>query len=77
MKCSVIPTFICSLNIGNNAKICTAIITVTNACQDEGRREAKQTEPNMAVFNDAAFETLHKQAICCYVIDDADDNDDW
>ena len=39
------------------------MITVTNACQDEGRREAKQTEPNIAVFNDAALDTLGKRGI--------------
>lgn len=51
------------------------MITVTNACQDEGRRDARQTEPKMAVFNDAAFDTLNKQATCLTVDDDDDDDD--
>lgn len=53
-------TLICSLKSGKRAKISTAKITVTNACQEDGNLDAKQTEPKIAVFNETALETLEK-----------------
>ena len=44
--------------MGQRAKISTANVTVANECQAVWRREARQTDANMAAFNDTVPETL-------------------
>ena len=51
-------TFNCLLRDGKRANICIAKITVAKTCQEEGRRDAKQTEAKIEAFNEVDLETL-------------------
>ena len=54
----VTNTFNCLLRDGKRANICIAKITVAKTCQEEGRRDAKQTEAKIEAFNEVDLETL-------------------
>ena len=54
-------TFNCLLRDGKRANICIAKITVAKTCQEEGRRDAKQTEAKIEAFNEVDLETLEKK----------------
>lgn len=51
-------TFNLILIWGITANICIASITVTNACQDVGNLDARQTEAKMLAFSDEDLDAL-------------------
>ena len=53
-------TLSCLLSDGKSANNCMAKVTVTNTCQEEGRRDAKHTDAKMEAFREADRETLAK-----------------
>ena len=57
-KLNRVVTLSCLLSEGKSAKSCIAKATVANTCQEEGRRDAKQTDAKMDAFKDADLETL-------------------
>lgn len=51
-------TLSCLLSDGKSANNCMAKVTVTNTCQEEGRRDAKHTDAKMEAFREADLETI-------------------
>lgn len=53
-------TLSCLLSEGKRAKSCIANVTVANTCNEEGRRDAKQTDAKIEAFSEVDLETLSK-----------------
>lgn len=62
LKCDYTLRFL--RRTGQSAKISTAHVIVVNACQVVERREAKQTDANIAAFKDRDCDTLNKNYLC-------------